>query len=640
MMRHRLQMSSILLVCSILCFGIPAESQVQQSDLVNFLRGKTVSSLIVVGGSGAPAGYSGNYPVNTLAYPDGQLVYRVEFGIMRGAVGFMTRRYPPGTLFEISSVEVKDNRLELRLTSRDRSSGRLKLMLGAKWQKTMTNAAVLQVVSQFLTLPSLPPPPRDQASQLPSSAVAVDRQPQFSYQRPAAAKEIPGRPTASIVSGILQHLQHEINQARQQLVQSSLSTATGLHAFQATFSGVRDFGAQREVAEIVILENRMGPQLVPATQSDIEALNATFLRCRRLAELRQTEDGTGREVGPGGNDPQYVDSFLRNNGLRGQDTHAQDISELQTAIQRIEQIRRIGESILGVERTLDEGDFASALEGYRDIEKSSSSSTAAEEYLTASATVEADLASYANARALAANPADLSAIGLILLIRKEESLLKGSPSPSLTSVYLTSQISARKDSLKAALQGAPQFSLTVADSTGPRTIDKQESRLAAIRTSLSNSPLTPVFADAQALPDIQRWFGNEVYEGVVQKGSGIGKAEHDAALLEAQIQAQQAAEREEAEQRERAAEERANAASDIVNTALLITKLDEQFQQTQIMGYSIEAEKQRQKFASLVRTYRSTAVWTEVQARFQQILPGLTVWEAGQMERLISFSRP
>jgi hypothetical protein len=121
-----------LFVCTLgLVSSVVASAQVQQASLASALKGVDTVSNVMIGETGAPVGYNAPYPVNTLVYPDGQIIYRVEWAMMRGEVGQMQKSFGSGTAFQISSVDFKDDRLELKLTSRNHDSGRLKLMYGA-----------------------------------------------------------------------------------------------------------------------------------------------------------------------------------------------------------------------------------------------------------------------------------------------------------------------------------------------------------------------------------------------------------------------------------------------------------------------------------------------------------------------------
>ena len=120
----------------------PLHGQIRQQDITK-LKGVEATALVSIGDTGFIQGITVSYPVNTLAYPEGQVVYRVEWMIARGAVQRMEKSFGVGTPLEITNVDFKDDRLELKVVARDRDSGRLKLMLGTDWQKRMTNATVM-----------------------------------------------------------------------------------------------------------------------------------------------------------------------------------------------------------------------------------------------------------------------------------------------------------------------------------------------------------------------------------------------------------------------------------------------------------------------------------------------------------------
>jgi hypothetical protein len=123
---------SFRLVCIFgLSAALSASGQVQKPALTAALKGIETVSSVMIGDKGSPVGYQAPYPVNTLVYPDGKISYRVEWAMMRGDVGQMQKSFGSGTTFQISGVDFKDDRLELKLTSRDRDEGRLKVMLGA-----------------------------------------------------------------------------------------------------------------------------------------------------------------------------------------------------------------------------------------------------------------------------------------------------------------------------------------------------------------------------------------------------------------------------------------------------------------------------------------------------------------------------
>ncbi len=152
--------------------GPIALSQIQPSSLTDALQNAEGVSTVRIGRKGAPVGYQGGYPVNTLVFPDGHVEYRVESGIFRGPVWAM-EEMPPGTALKIASVDIKDDRVELKVNCTnncllkittagikdDRTvnctnhcAGRLKFMFGPGWQVHWSNAGVLAEVQKCLTM--------------------------------------------------------------------------------------------------------------------------------------------------------------------------------------------------------------------------------------------------------------------------------------------------------------------------------------------------------------------------------------------------------------------------------------------------------------------------------------------------------
>ena len=115
--------SSFILI-AVLCIlsSSPGFSQIQQASLAASLKGTEAVSKITIGDKGVPSSIPGQYavlPVDTLVYPEGQIVYQLEGGFIPVVVEYLQTSFATGTTFQISGVGFKDDRLELKLTSRD-----------------------------------------------------------------------------------------------------------------------------------------------------------------------------------------------------------------------------------------------------------------------------------------------------------------------------------------------------------------------------------------------------------------------------------------------------------------------------------------------------------------------------------------
>jgi hypothetical protein len=620
---------------------VGAFAQVQQSNLITSLKDIETTSQVTIGSAGFPAGVSGmsGLPVNTLAYPDGQIIYRVEFGLTRGEVVQMRESFGAGTVLQVKSVEFKDDRLELKLRARNGDSGRIKLMLGANWQGRMTNAGVLEILSKFLTLPS--PPVHDQAVASPSGASYAQQSNTLStpapilYSRPSGVAVIPGRLSESDVQSVLADLQQQKRGTDSDVRRSAATFAQAFQAFESAYSRER---GNRAVQGIDQLRSRLGNDFIPRTAEDIASIRAVFSQCLYLARIRGTVDNSGRPIGPGANSSAYQKAFPGGDIGEAQ-LHSTDA--LGTNFEKSAQIANAEEAIIHVEQILDAGQLASAEQAYQQLSGMSNASLS--RYIHETSALRNDLDAFVAAQRIA----EPSAEGVIELLRQtasEESALSQAAGKPITTAYLQPHMERDKVQLHSQLQSIPAYQQPHAIPT-PAHLSEAEAgvRLTNITDSLRGaSTLIALTKDQTALESIQRWYGSDLYKAVLMKADGITDAESAATRLEGQIQSTRDAQKAEIARKQALADQRAALAGNIVNTVLIVTKLDEQFNRTQIMGYSMEAQKQRTQLRTLINENRaalSSGMWSNVRARFQQILPGLTVWEASHAQALLSESQ-
>jgi len=188
----------MLLLCSVAMaagqVALAGENKALKADLESQLVGKTVVSRILFGGRAVPPGYQADYPVNTLVYPDtGAVTYRVEWGVMRAEVGEreMVRRFESGTSFLVSGIDLKDDRLELKLERGSGGSARLKLMLGRGWQSRLDNASVQAQLARVFVL--------EQGSEPTHGITVTSASPlsQSGERRDASVSRVDGQASAS-----------------------------------------------------------------------------------------------------------------------------------------------------------------------------------------------------------------------------------------------------------------------------------------------------------------------------------------------------------------------------------------------------------------------------------------------------------
>lgn len=636
---HRAMRSTFfafIVVCLVLPFTGRAE--VGKSALISLLKNKELTSLIVIGSHGAPIGYQGSYPVNTLVYLDGQVVYRVEWAFMRGEARSMTGSFPTGSLFTVSDVDIKSDRLSLKLLARNRESAHLELILGQGWQQTMNASDVLASLSHSMRLPGQitdAVQPKTLAANGAPIVKATPAEQIPTYSRPADATVISGRISASEAAATLAGIQQEMTSAVAQIARSSESMSRGLRAFQAVYTGRRDPAAQRASEEISSLQANLGVDLLPRDESSVHVLENLFDQCKRLAIMRQVGGGYGREVGPGGNNADYFRAFLSpqlNADLQ------QDRRELAIAVRLLQSQKFAREGILAVEKSLDAGDYQSALNAYQNIP---STSPSAARYLQASAHLRDDLTTYQAATQL--KPVmDTSIPAMIETLEKQDALLQQSSQRPITATYLSSILTIERRELIGAIKALPSFYLPgrPVDAADSATKSTAAARLQVINDALNvDAALVAVVSDSVALSSVRSLVGDGPYSELLSKGKGIGSAKTEAINLDARLQSIQEAEHEAVERRERAAEERAGAPGEIVDTVCQIVKLREEFGKTQLMGYLMQIDKEKAILSKLAATYRTPDVWSEVDAQYQRILPGLTVAEAAEAQALLNSAR-
>ena len=646
LLRRGLPLACVVTTFVLCCCGqVSAENKALKGDLERALQGKTFVSTVVFGGKAVPRGYQTDYPVNTVVSPEGQVMYRVEWGLMRTDVGLneMRQRFNRGTPFRIVSIDLKDDRLELKLESGSGGSARLKLMLGAGWQSKVDAAAGVQALSQVLVdqqqdehaqqhsqpgganVPATSAPPSFRTDQARVAAVPVTAL----YSRLAGAAGIPGRISENDVQNVLLGVERQKQFAQDGLRRSASSFSLAFQAFKSAYS--RERGSQ-PVAEIDRLQGELGNDLIPRRPEDIDALDQAFGRCLYVAQLRRTGDEYGRQYGPGANSPAYQEAFLSRDAAGARVRATQD---LRAAFARKESIASAETAIIHVEQALDKGDLLVANGGFGTLSGGTTSGLPEiAQYLAKSTNLRSDLAAYSQANATPAQTAT-SPVTTIHAVANEEAQLAAAVGKPLTSSYLQRRLDADKRSLREQLNALPAFHFDRNLYT-TATVD----RLTQLKgLLLSATDLAALMGDQTALDLTHSWYGDAMYASLNAKGKDIAEAQLLETKLENQIATEQRLRDQEQARKQALVDKRNSLASEIVNTTLMITMLEEKFQLTQVIGYSMEASKQKTNLSNLVRTNRPLldhAVWNEVDQAFQRVLPGLTLWQANRAESILA----
>lgn len=116
-------------------------------------------SKVTLGGRAIATGYQTDWPVITIVHAEtGDITYRVESGFVRFDVRQreMRRAFAPGSRFHMSSIDLKDDWLELKLEGGSGNSAKLRLLLGQGWQSHSSINAVMTQLARVFDLPKAP----------------------------------------------------------------------------------------------------------------------------------------------------------------------------------------------------------------------------------------------------------------------------------------------------------------------------------------------------------------------------------------------------------------------------------------------------------------------------------------------------
>jgi hypothetical protein len=620
-------------------------AQVQTKPLSDGLVGKEVGSLIMIGHEGAPVGYSAPYPVNTLVYPDGQIIYKVEIGIMRAEVGRMQTSFVAGTMFRISAVDIKNDRLELKLAAREGGNGRLKVMLGPAWQTELSNAGVANILAKYIVLPESIKQVSAEAAAPISSATVSPSGSQVAYSRPSGSQSLPERPSEAEIQRFLSGLGQKQRLAEQAMRQANAVFAQAFRAFESVYG--RERGV-RVINDIAVLRNQLGSDFVPRSDEDIAELASVYGRCLETDNIRGASIN-GQDVGPGSNSAAYRRSFP--GGDIG--AHRQKATDdLRGPFDAQAILKRYEAAILENEKALDTGDYSRAMDNFQKMQTYTPPAPEVQQYVSAYSAMRQDITAY-----LAASKTERASqeplLAALRQVISESHQINDTGNKPLAAPLLRTNFQADKQSVEQRLNALPPFlhdqaSQKLVDSATqssgkPESADVLKAHSAELSRMLTESDdLKSVLSDKALVDDIRSMYGMHLYESLLQKGKGIAEAESLRIALDVKAAEIDESRRKLAADREAAAAQRRALGGNIVNQALLTTKLEEEFRTKQLMGYQMEANKARRAFIILIRDNRvalDAGGWADVDRAYQQVLPGLTVFEARYMQGMLNSLR-
>jgi hypothetical protein len=545
---------AVLTVCSV---HVTAQDRNLKSELESALRGKTVVSKIVFGGKATPRGYQVAYPVNTLVYPNtNQVIFRVEWGIMRTEVGpgEMGRRFSPGTSFQIANIDLKDDRLELKLDTDSGDSARLKLMLGAGWQSKFDAASVQTQLARIFVLAQQSQPPSQTSTAAAASTTAL---PGFAgagstseYRRDPNAPKIEGRISDNDLKTIMAGFDEQTRDALSTLSQDAAALSRGLLTYQKAYSVHSDYASRPQLQAIAGLQDRLGKSLDPQRDDDVIEMNEVFRRCVRVAQLGQARDERGNLLGAGRNSADFQQLLLSNSA-----------SDLSNKVQRDVEIERAQRliidhaktAVITVEQTLDKRDLSGANQQYQQLasDRQIAQVSPLQQYLQLTAAFRQDLLAFLQATQMDRRR-DIAVVQQVENVRREADLLNTSESEPLTRTYLQNTLKADTDALRQRLASVPAFQFdeasykipTALAETTPSNLNEKltfvSGRITDIDTNLASaSELRAIVTQPEVMKRIEDVVGADEAVVLRQDASRISAAEQMRASLAAEQQALQ-----------------------------------------------------------------------------------------------------
>ena len=496
-------------ICTILILGfcnlqLRADGKTLKSDLELALVGQSVVSRILFGGKAVPSGATVGYPVNTVVFPDSsQVSYRVEWGLIREDVSpnRMARRFDPGTSFRVASVEIKDDRLELKLLSGNGDSAKLKLMLGASWQSKFDSQSVLSQLSNIFVFDEAQQPKQNLASPkldsaMPSSAFAGAAS-ATQYHHDPSVPRFEGRISDHDLQIVMAEFDQDTQRAFSALSQDAEALSQALLSFQKAYSGRSDNAARAPLQQIFQLEDRLGKRMQPQSDDDVIAMSEAFKRCVRISQLGQARDEYGRPYA-GSFDP----SLLSKSATEASGNVQGDVAVEREQRQPIDRART---ALINVEQTLDRGDLISASQRYQQIASDNQMAqvSAFAHYLQLTVAFRQDAASYVQASQLA-HHRDLSASEEIRLLAQEVNALNASQSKPLTRGLLQTTVNTEAGVARQKLDGLPLLQIDETAYRLPQAPDSTDSSNLNDRLSLVTSRISDIDGKLRSATELRQ----------------------------------------------------------------------------------------------------------------------------------------
>jgi hypothetical protein len=445
------------------------------------------------------------------------------------------------------------------------------------------------------------------------------------YQRVSNAPDLPGRITPEAVQAIIV----EASEAQKHDTDSFLAEATStvsadLLAIQSATMRYPNFANHPLMQSIAGLKRQLGKSLQPKNVSDVETV--TDLLSRTLPIFG------GSEFGPAHG---HVDAERK---------AVREYAARQSAISGTVS------TIIEIERTLDRGNLIAANGQYAQIgaDRFMSGFPPAQHYLAQTQVLRNEVAAYGEATQVPRVQQTQSSLTQVLVFGSEVAKLETFNGKSLATETLSRNVTEDRQAVQSRLASLPAFSFDpgmykLQPITSEGVAQQLTARLRELSGNLNSSrDLADLLASQDGMEKIRALFGEAVDTDLRRKGKSLAPANQMAAALSNAVEAHQRQAAEAQARRQAELEEQQALAGKIVNGALIVVMLEEKFQQTSIMGYQMEANKQRTQLHNLMEQDRkllTPQVWKAVQSEFERLMPGLTVYQASSTQALLSSLR-
>jgi hypothetical protein len=457
------------------------------------------------------------------------------------------------------------------------------------------------------------------------SAVAASStplQPLAIYNRTSNASDLPGRiPPESVQAIIIEASQEARKDTDYFLSEATSTVSTDLLALQNATMRYPNFASHPLMQSISALKRQLGKSLQPKNVTDVETVTELLNRTLRIFG--------GSEFAPAYRHVEAETKAISNYKIR------------QAAI------ASTASTITEIERTLDQGSLISADSLYQKVatDPFMSRFPPAQHYLTETAVLRKELSVYRDATNVPRVRAEQSPAKQVSILADETSKSEVYKGNVLAATLITRNVAEDKHIVESRLASLQTFEFdpkmyklqAITSDSVARTLS---ARLDELNGKLSSArELAELVANGNLMTEVRLLFGDAMEADLRRKGTSISSAQQIAANLSNAIQTHQR-QVEEAEARRRAVmEEQQALAGKIVNGALIVVMLEEKFQRTSIMGYQMEATKQRQALRSLIQRERNLLtpqVWKAVHSEFERVMPGLTVYQASATQSLLA----